>query len=170
MKQTSFFFGRALGCAAILSLAACGSADAPVEAPVEEQVEPAIELGETGLSLSNARMVMAPVTSNPAAVYFELENGGESAVSLEGVEIRGVQDAKLHSTEKSDDTATMSEIRSVEIAPGETLSFAPGGNHVMAFNVSPAIGPRDRVNVTLKLSGGQEAEFKAEVRSAGDER
>lgn len=169
MSQTNFPIARTSAFAAVLALSACNEAEAPVEAEVEE-VAPAIELGETGLAVANARMVMAPVASNPAAVYFDLTNTGEADATLRSIEIKGVFQSKLHQTESSDGTAMMSEVSTLSIPAGETLSLAPGGNHVMAFDVSPAIGPGDRVNVTATFDGGREETFKAEVRAAGDER
>ncbi len=169
MQQTSFLWARTAALAAILTLTACNDAAAPVDVEIEEPA-PAIALGETGLTVANARMVMAPVASNPAAVYFDLANTGETDATLQSVKILGVFDSQLHTTKEANGTMTMSEVANLPIPAGETLSLAPGGKHVMAFNVSPAIGPGSNVEVTVNLGGGREETFKAEVRAAGDER
>ena len=58
---------------AVLGLAACGgTAEAPAEA-VAGQVP--------GLTISNARLVLAPVAGNPAAVYFDLAYEGEQGLT-----------------------------------------------------------------------------------------
>lgn len=170
MSHTSFALPKVACLAAAMFLAGCEAAEPQPEPVIEEEATPAIELGETGLTVADARMVMAPVPSNPAAVYFDLANTNETDATLQSVSIRGAFESKLHVTSTDGGMASMSEVATMTIPAGETLSLAPGGNHVMAFNVSPATGPGDRVDVTITLDGGREETFKAEVRAAGDER
>jgi copper(I)-binding protein len=51
-----------------------------------------------------------------------------------------------------------------EIAAGETLTFEPGGAHIMLLDIDAATYP-ESVDVTLTFDDGSSIDFTAEVRA-----
>lgn len=150
--------------AAMLSmgLTACGAdADAPVEA-VAGQVP--------GMTITNARLVLAPVAGNPAAVYFDLAYEGDKGLTIRKAEVEGAGMAMMHDYGEYDFKVQMMEALPVALTKGTKVAFEPGGLHVMAMEPKADLKPGDTVKVTLTMSGGMTQVFDAEVRAAGEER
>ena len=76
----------ALFLAVPLALTAC-SEEAPV---VEEQA------GIAGVTIENARLVLAPVQGNPAALYFDFAYEGDRAFNVDRFSIEGAESAVMH--------------------------------------------------------------------------
>jgi hypothetical protein len=86
---------------AMLGLAACGGeAEAPAEA-VAGQVP--------GMTISNARLVLAPVAGNPAAVYFDLDYQGEQGLTIRKADVEGAGMAMMHEYGEWDGKVQMME-------------------------------------------------------------
>ena len=155
-----FMAGAALAIATI-GLAACDNAtDEVVEAPD----------GVPGMSVTNGRMLLAPVEGNPAAVYFDLKYDGDRALSLSRAAVEGAESAVMHEYGEYDFKVQMMEMLPVPLTKGTELKFEPGGKHIMAMNVSPELKPGGTTEVTLIVSGGDKYSFPVEIRAAGDER
>ncbi len=165
MTKVSLGLVRILGLgfasAATLGIAACTEAEAPAE-PVPE--------GIPGLSVENARMILAPVEGNPAAVYFDVAYEGDRGLTIRKAEVAKAKSTTMHDYGEYDFKVQMMEALPVGIKQGDKVSFKPGGLHVMAFDVSPELKAGDTADVTLTVSGGGTQTFAAEVRDAGDER
>ena len=158
---------RAAAGAVALSLAmvtsACGDNAADT---ATEEVEGVIP----GITITDARMVLAPVEGNPAAIYFNFVYDGDRAFSLDRFSVEGAESAVMHEYGEYNFKVQMMEALPVPVKKGETLEFAPGARHVMAMGVSPDLKPGDTTEVTMKVSGGKTHSFDVEVRAAGEER
>jgi len=153
--------GMAGAAALALCLSACAD-EAP--APVE------IEGVYPGMEITNARLVLAPVSGNPAAVYFDAAYNGERGISITGAEVAGAASATVHAMMEYNFEMTMAEAGPIAVRGGESQTFEPGGLHVMAMELDESIKAGDTVEVTLKIVGGKTHKFDAEVRAAGEER
>jgi periplasmic copper chaperone A len=154
---------RIIGLAAMLSLAACGGeADAPATEAVAGQVP--------GMTITNARLVLAPVSGNPAAVYFDLSYEGEQGLSIRKADVEGAGMTMMHDYGEYDFKVQMMEALPVALTKGTKVEFKPGGLHVMAMEPSADLKPGGKVKVTLTMSGGTTQVFEADVRAAGEER
>ena len=142
-------------------LAACsGTADAPTG-----QAE-----GATSLTVSNARVVLAPVAGNPAAVYFDLSYSGSAPVTLTSVAVEGAGMTMIHDYAESAGKMQMTMTDAVPLSADAPVTFAPGGLHVMAMEPSDTLTAGSTAKVTLTLSDGTTATVDAPVRAAGEER
>lgn len=161
--KSAIFTGIALALASV-GLAGCqqGSQDTAAESG-----EAAPEAPE-GIEISKGRLVLPPVSGNPGAVYFEVINNGEADTAIAGVSVDGAGHSMLHTTVQSDGMSKMQHLESVPVPKGATVSFAPGGNHVMAMDLSDDLKPGTSTDVTLTFSSGDKASFTADVRAAGD--
>jgi len=144
-----------------LALAGCG--ETPAEAP-------AAEAGIPGMKISNARMVLAPVAGNPAAVYFDLEYEGDRNFALNRAEVKGAKSAMFHDYGEYDFKVQMMEMLPVPLTKGTKIEFKPGGKHLMAMEPDASLKPGGTTEATIIVSGGKKQTFPVEIRAAGDER
>ena len=145
----------------LAGLAACsGAADAP-----EGEAEAA-----ASLTVNNARVVLAPVAGNPAAVYFDLSYSGSAPVTLTSVSVEGAGMTMIHDYAESAGKMQMTMTDAVPLSADAPVTFAPGGLHVMAMEPSDALTAGSTAKLTLTLSDGTTATVDAPVRAAGEER
>jgi copper(I)-binding protein len=152
----------ALAAGSVLTLTACGS-----EAEVAESAPAGVI---DGVTIENARMVLAPVEGNPAAVYFDFAYDGDRSFSLGRVSVEGAASAVMHQYGEYDFKVQMMEALPIPVTKGTKVEFKPGDLHVMAMEPSPDLKPGGTTKVTLTVSGGNQHIFDAEIRAAGDER
>lgn len=150
----------ALG-AGVAGLAACSDAGDTPASEVE---------GAAGLTVSNARVVLAPVAGNPAAVYFDLSYSGAAPVTLSSVTVEGAGMTMIHDYAESAGKMQMTMADNVPLAADAPVTFAPGGLHVMAMEPTAALAAGGTAKVTLTLSDGTSTTVDAPVRAAGEER
>ncbi len=162
-KIRSVYVAPVSAAALALSVAGCGGAEAPAEEAVEET-------GVPGMSVENARLVLAPVAGNPAAVYFDLAYNGDRGLAIRGASVEGTESAMLHDYGEFEGKRQMMEAIDIVVQKGDKLKFEPGTRHVMAFGVPETLSAGDSVDVSIRVSGGKEHTFPAEVRAAGEER
>ena len=63
---------------------------------------------------------------------------------------------------------SMKPIQQVRVPAGSDLVFAPGGKHVMLFDVNPGIKPGSPVPLLFTFADGQRITYKATAVGAGD--
>jgi len=117
-----------------------------------------------GMSASAGRLVLPVVEGRPAAVYFTVRNDGETIAKLVSVHVQGAAKAEMHKTEGG----TMSAVDEIAIKPGETVEFAPGGYHVMAFEPTTPPAPGGTTELTLSFSDGDKLSMPLTVETMGD--
>lgn len=122
------------------------------------------------MTISNARLLLAPVAGNPAAVYFDLDYQGDQGLTIRKADVEGAGMTMMHDYGEYDFKVQMMEALPIALTKGTKVAFEPGGLHVMAMDPPADLAPGDKVKVTLTMSGGATQEFEAEVRAAGEER
>lgn len=140
-----------------LPLAACQQQKE--EAPA---AEPAVEAA-TGMVVANGRLVLPAVKGNPAGAYFDLANKGSTPDTLAGVFIEGAESAEMHETTPEG----MGPMAPLEVAPGQSVAFAPGGKHVMAFKLADTVQAGGTVEMTLTFADGDKISAPLKVEPAG---
>lgn len=113
-----------------------------------------------GAAISNAWFRTLP-NALPAAGYFTLKNAGTKPLSLTGADSPACGMLMLHKTDRG--MNHMSMVDSVDVPAGGTLTFAPGGYHLMCMDPTAMMRPGTNVPVTLKFADGTtlKAEFPA---------
>ena len=147
----------------MLVLAACSDAEAP-----EEKSEPASAQAtgpdaQQGISASDARLILPVVAGNPGAAYFRVTNGTTEAESLVSVYLEGASSAQLHETSE----AGMGEVEAVEIPAGGSVEFAPGGKHVMAFDLGDELSAGGTSELTLIFADGDKVSLPISIEARG---
>ena len=160
MKFTGAFF--ALPLLAGLALAGCSDR--------EEHANTVASPAEAVPQISNARLVLSPVSGNPAAAYYDITNPSEEQLTLTGVEIAGVGRSEIHQSMEMDGRMTMEGITGIDIEAGGTSTLAPGGMHVMAFDLDNSLEAGSAARMTLTFADGDKVTASLPVQAAGDDR
>ncbi len=102
----------------------------------------------------------------PLGGYFTLVNESQAPVSLLGVRSEAFGRIMMHRSVVTNGVAGMQGVDTLEVAPGETLHFAPGGYHLMMMQRREPLAVGDSVAVTLEFAGGQRLRVGFTVRNA----
>jgi copper(I)-binding protein len=146
---------------AALGPVACGEAEQPVAAGAQ---------APEGVKVANARMSLPAVKGNPAAVYFDITNGGSRDVFIRTGSVEGAGMGMLHQMSTWSGKADMQEVTQQPVRAGETLKFEPATMHLMISDVTDKLAPGGTAQVTLVFVGGKKVTFPAKILSAGEER
>lgn len=148
---------NAFAIAAALAVAACS------QAPVATTVD-------------GAWVRLPAVPGNPGAAYFTI-HGGSAGATLVKVSAKFAVRTEMHETMAADHGSssgaagqmmTMTPVKDVSVPAGGTVKFAPGGKHVMLFDVTPDIHAGDKAPLTLGFADGKNVEVQAVVVGPGD--
>ncbi|WP_420326023.1 copper chaperone PCu(A)C [Mameliella sp.] len=116
------------------------------------------------LVVSGAFVPMAPPGVMAHAAYFQLTNDGTETRRLIGVRAEGYAMAHLHRSDDMGDVATMSAVDAIDIGPGQSIVFAPGGLHVMLMHPAAMQAEGNTVLLTLSFANGDTLAVQAPVR------
>ncbi len=97
--------------------------------------------------------VRPTIPNRPGAAYLEIRNTGDTADRLVGARAEGAGKAELHKAEQLAGVMIMAPVDSVEVPAGGTARLAPGGLHIMLFELAAPLGEGDTVNLTLEFDG-----------------
>ncbi len=147
--------------AALLALSACNQ-PGKTENPAETATNTAPD-AKPGAQLSDGRLVLPAVKGNPGAAYFTLANGGDKPVTLAAIAVDGAAKAEMHQTSGGQ----MAAVDKAEVAPGAELKFAPGGYHVMLFDLDPKLAAGGTAEVTLTFADGDKLSAPLKIEAAG---
>ena len=119
--------------------------------------------GESGISVKDPWVRLNPPGTSITAAYLVIENPGAGADELISVRCACSAAASLHVTEMREDSMVMKEVASIAIAPGASVSLAPGGHHVMLMGLSGDMG--ESVVLELEFRSGARISVTAPVLS-----
>ncbi len=121
------------------------------------------------LGVEDAWVRLPAVSSRPGAAYFTVK-GGSAGTNLLAVSSPVAVRTELHEMKQAGGMMTMAPIKDVPVPAGGRVEFAPGGKHVMLFDLSPTVRAGTKVPLRLAFANGQTIEVEAEVRAPGQER
>lgn len=108
---------------------------------------------------------LAAVPGRPAAGYFTVVAGSAPA------EIVGVKSplarVEMHAMSMAGGVMRMDALPSIRVAAGQQTAFAPGGNHLMLFDLPATVRPGATVPLTFRLADGTAIAVDAVTRAAG---
>ena len=118
------------------------------------------------LSVDDAWVRLGAVTGRPAAAYF-IVHGGPTPTTLISATTDVAIRSEMHGTMDKGGMSTMTPLAKVEIPANTDVAFAPGGRHVMLFDMNSGIKPADRVTLTFAFADGTRIINNATVVAAG---
>ncbi len=120
---------------------------------------------EEGLVISDAR-VQAPLKGKAiTAGYFDITNHSKVDDAIIGIESPISNKVELHKSAQVDGVMKMRRQVSVDLKAGETISFKPGGYHVMFFGVELPHDAEDAA-LTFKFKHSPDVVIIAEIAGA----
>ena len=102
--------------------------------------------------------------SDVAAVYLTLRNPTAKPITVVGVESSVAEHAMIHETRTEGGQSRMRPHEQLVVAPGETVTFAPGGLHVMLHDVKQPVAVGQTIQLVLLLADGSRIPVPAVVR------
>jgi copper(I)-binding protein len=103
------------------------------------------------------------------AVYLKLNNQSKHDITLLSVKVDSsiAFDAQLHETLMDDGMMQMREAEhGFEIPAGESLSFQPGGKHIMLMGLEKALNTGDKFVLSLVFENNKVMRVPIEVKDA----
>jgi copper(I)-binding protein len=131
---------------------------------LRESTAPADVAGAGTLRVSDA-WVREPVPGRlTTAAYAELENAGRSDVEIVTVAPDVAVTVELHEMTRTGDIMRMSPVKRMAISAGRHVSLAPGGLHLMLFDLTKPLKAGDAVTLTFTTSAGDAVPVAATVK------
>lgn len=106
------------------------------------------------LTIDGAIVPLAPPGVMAHAAFMTIENTGAAPRSLIGVRAAGYAMAHLHQSTEAAGIATMSAVHQVQIAPGQRVTLAHGGLHIMLMRPAAPLAEGDAVALELEFANG----------------
>ncbi|PWC86167.1 hypothetical protein TSH100_13585 [Azospirillum sp. TSH100] len=108
----------------------------------------------------------APSAPNGGA-YLSLTNTGTTEDHLVAASTPAAGKAELHTHLNENGVMKMREVPPIAIAPGETVTFAPGGLHIMLLGLKQPLEKGARIPMTLRFEKAGSVEVQIAVEAAG---
>jgi copper(I)-binding protein len=102
----------------------------------------------------------------PDGGYFTLHNGSTKPLTLTGAESPACGMLMLHKSGEASGMSSMSNVTKIDVPVGGTLSFAPGGYHLMCMNPTALMKQGSTVPATLDFADSSKIAAPFAVRSA----
>jgi len=119
------------------------------------------------LYVDEAVVRLNPVPENPSAGYMKI-HGGDVRVKLQGVTSDFVQRIEMHETITKDGIASMNPAEQMDVPAGETVSFEPGGKHIMIWGISGSSIEKGLLPIQMVFSNGDNILVNAVIEKAGE--
>ncbi|WP_146591668.1 copper chaperone PCu(A)C [Puniceibacterium confluentis] len=112
----------------------------------------------------------APPVARTLAGYMSITNHGTHPDTLIAVEADFPR-VTVHQSQDSDGVARMSPVERLDLAPGQTVTFAPGGHHVMFMGLDGKqldTGSEIAAVLVFENAGRLDVVFSIEARPTAD--
>ena len=116
------------------------------------------------LAISGPWSRATPEGAQTAIGYMTIKNSGTTTDRLIGGSFDVADTFELHSMVMENGIAKMRELKEVEIKPGQTIEFKPGGSHVMFVNLKHPLSKGEHIKGTLifEHAGTVQVEYSVE--------
>ena len=152
----------------ILSVALLAAGCSPAETERQEVVVvddapvAATPVDTVSISVDDAYIVAPLKGRDVTAGYFIIQNNG-SDVRLVSASSPIAAEVEIHTHSMSDGVMQMREVDGVDLSAGESVTFEPGGLHLMMFGFSRTEGQTE-TPVTLEFEGGESVMLTLPIR------
>ena len=134
-------------------------------APAAAEAESAVRIGDLVIESVWARASIG--TARPAAAYLTIVNRGRTADRLVAVTSPAAKRAMMHRTVREGGIMRMRPAGTVPIPAGATVSFAPGGLHIMLMGLKAPLSKGGTVRLTLVFARAGRATVTARIAGPG---
>ena len=117
-----------------------------------------------GLVVEDAWVREPPPGADVAAGYVRLSNRSAAPLTIDAVKSTCCSHVMVHRTVRDGDSARMVHVDRLALAPGETMTLAPGGAHLMLMGFSAPLSAGNSVTFSFAC-GGHDTEVRFPVRA-----
>jgi copper(I)-binding protein len=122
------------------------------------------------LEIHDAWVREAPPTAEVMAAYLTLHNHSSKAYTLTGVSSPDFERVEMHRTEQHDGMTTMLPVSRVILSTNGSVSFQPGGMHLMLMKPKKHLMAGNSISLTLVFADESSMTITAPVKKAtGDD-
>ena len=119
------------------------------------------------IQVDKAWVRAAPPGAGVTAGYMQISNTGGTDITLTGAHSPQFARVEFHATRHDEHgTASMVQLPTVSLAPGETQAFNPGGQHLMLIGPQQELAEGDSVEVIISTEAGDKISVTLPVRRA----
>ena len=108
------------------------------------------------LEIHNFWVRAAPPVAKVIAAYGALKNTGSEPIRITGVSSPCCSHGMMHDTIEEDGVSRMRHRESIDLAPGDTQTLAPGGLHLMLMQPESVPKVGDSVELILQCREGED--------------
>jgi hypothetical protein len=120
----------------------------------------------SALVATNGTIRSAIPGMNNTAGYLTLTNTSDKEIVLVGGQSSIAATVELHTHNMANGMMKMERVMELPIAAGQTITFEPGGLHLMFIGLQ--VRDYDTVQVTLQAKDGQQFDLVLQVKSASE--
>jgi copper(I)-binding protein len=108
-----------------------------------------------------------PMGAQTAIGYMTIKNNGTTPDRLVGGSVDVAASFQLHSMVMENGIAKMRDLSGIDIKPGQTIEFKPGGSHAMFVNLKHPLSKGDHVKGTLTFEHAGMVQIEYDVEGIG---
>ncbi|APE30113.1 hypothetical protein BOX17_03590 [Halomonas aestuarii] len=116
------------------------------------------------ITVDDPQVRAVPPGSTTTAAFMSLTNPGETDLALVGGASPLAGTLELHNHVMVEGVMQMRRVDEIPIPAGETVHLAPGGWHLMMFDLAATPAEGENVELTLTLDNGERLTLEAPVR------
>jgi copper(I)-binding protein len=114
-------------------------------------------------------VILEPLPGSGVAVgYLDISNGSELPITISRVTSTNFSNIEIHETVIRDEVAKMISLAQVEVEAKSTISFEPGGKHLMMFGAAANIVAGSSVELQFHDATNGLVTFTTTVQSRRD--
>lgn len=118
-----------------------------------------------GVHVMQAWLRATPPGATVGAGYGVLHNPSDAAATLVGVESPAAARVEIHEMREVEGMMQMREVTTgLAVGPGEQLTLAPGGLHLMLIDLAAPLAEGDAVPMTFRFANGEALHLTVPVR------
>lgn len=125
---------------------------------------PALLAESTSVSIENAWVRALPPVQQTTAAYLTLNNSGATPLRVVGATVAGAGKVEIHISREVDGLVRMEQLTTLEVAPQATYALAPGGTHLMLFELEAMPQPGESRTLCIEFAEAAAVCTEAEVR------
>lgn len=124
--------------------------------------------GDTQPVATDAWVRLPAIPGRPAAAYATL-TGGATDAEVTAITTPAAARTELHrSMAGMNGMASMHPVDRLPLPAGQSISLAPGGMHVMLFDLAGGLRPGGRTTIAFRLGNGAQVTTPARLVGPGD--
>lgn len=139
--------------------AACGAPRTAPQAPAAAPAEPA-----AAIEITDAWASPTPAGVGVGAGYLTITNRQAAPDTLISVSTPRAGRAEIHEMAMENGVMRMRAVEALTLAPDESVALAPGGRHLMFYDVATPLVAGETAQVTLRFANAGEVNVELPVR------